>query len=109
MTRLPLSGSGSASSAGRRFGTICQDRPYLSLSQPHWTGLPPPAVRADPEPVDLVLILATDGQRNRVVELVVRAAVQGLVILAGKLELDHEDGARLGTRRIRGRSLDRHD
>lgn len=35
MTRPAFSRSGSVSSSPRIGGTICQDRPYLSLSQPH--------------------------------------------------------------------------
>src|ERR1035437_5174321 len=41
MTLLALSASGSPRSSFRMGGTICHDRPYLSLSQPHRPGSPP--------------------------------------------------------------------
>src|SRR3954470_1719315 len=43
MTRLDCAAS-LPMSLGSASGTICHDRPYLSLSQPHCTSLPPPAV-----------------------------------------------------------------
>src|SRR2546425_5245703 len=41
MTRCDFTGSLSCSSSIRTRGTICQDRPNLSLSQPHCPGAPP--------------------------------------------------------------------
>jgi hypothetical protein len=46
MARWARPGSGSFNSAISCLGTICQDRPNLSLSQPHWFGAPPFAVSA---------------------------------------------------------------
>src|SRR6185312_13724796 len=51
-------------------GTTCQDRPYLSLSQPHACASPVPEV------VDLLLAVAVDDQRDRLVELELRASVE---------------------------------
>lgn len=36
ITRFDFCGSGSLRSATSTPGTICQERPYLSLSRPHW-------------------------------------------------------------------------
>src|SRR5260221_12120254 len=44
MTRSDFFGSPLCRSSGRIFGTTCHDKPYLSLSQPHWTSWPPSAV-----------------------------------------------------------------
>src|SRR5271156_4087917 len=41
ITRCDFAGSGPPSNLGNTVGTICQDRPNLSLSQPHWTSVPP--------------------------------------------------------------------
>ena len=41
MTRWAFAVSGSESSSVSRRGTICQDRPNLSLSQPHGPCSPP--------------------------------------------------------------------
>ncbi len=44
MTRWDFAGSGSMSSSTSTRGTICQETPYLSLSQPHcWAFGSPPA------------------------------------------------------------------
>ena len=40
-TRFAFSRSGSAMSSASTLGTICQERPYLSLSQPHCSADPP--------------------------------------------------------------------
>src|SRR5262249_40921766 len=41
VARWDRAGSGSVNSWNSRVGTICQDRPHRSLSQPHWLGVPP--------------------------------------------------------------------
>src|SRR5215213_11893362 len=41
MTLPAFSASASCSISSKTGGTICQDRPYLSLSQPHCTSAPP--------------------------------------------------------------------
>ncbi len=41
VTRAAFAGSGSVIISWSRSGTTCQDRPYLSLSQPHGPGSPP--------------------------------------------------------------------
>ena len=41
MTRPDFSGSGSLNNSLSTVGTICQDKPNLSFSHPHWTGAPP--------------------------------------------------------------------
>src|ERR1041385_4870188 len=46
MARLARSGSLAGVSVSSASGVICQERPYLSLSQPHWDSCPPPAVSA---------------------------------------------------------------
>src|SRR5579863_6542862 len=44
MTLCDFLGSLSPSISPKAFGIICQDKPYLSFSQPHLCGVPPPAV-----------------------------------------------------------------
>ena len=41
MTRFVFTGSLSCINSPRTVGTICQDRPNLSVSQPHWDFAPP--------------------------------------------------------------------
>ena len=47
IARSAASRSELASISGRTFGTICQDTPNLSFSQPHWPGSPPPRISDD--------------------------------------------------------------
>src|SRR6185503_21364149 len=41
MTLFDFTGSGSLSNSPKTVGTICHDKPYLSLSQPHCDFAPP--------------------------------------------------------------------
>src|SRR5581483_5696576 len=41
MTRCDFAASLSLKSLPKIVGTICQESPYLSFSQPHWTSVPP--------------------------------------------------------------------
>src|SRR5262249_4449875 len=50
--------------------------------------------------VDFGLVLTRDNQRNRVVEAVVRSAVERVILLSGKREIDEEGFACVGTRRV---------
>ena len=53
-----------------------------------------------PQTVDFGLVLTRDDQRNRVVEAVVRSAVERVILLSGEREIDEEGFACFGTRRV---------
>ena len=53
-----------------------------------------------PQTVDFSLVFTRDGQRNRVVEAVVRSAVERVILLSGEREIDEEGFACFGTRRV---------
>ena len=73
-------------------GTTCQDRPYLSFSQPHACALgSPPAPSLSQKVVDLLLAVAVDDQRDRLVELELRAAVQRQELDAIQHEVHGQD------------------
>lgn len=75
ITRLDLTRSLPPNNSRRAAGTICQDRPYLSFSQPHWP-FSPPAERLLPEFVHFRLRPAVHHERHGLAELEDRAAVQ---------------------------------
>jgi hypothetical protein len=60
---------------GITLGTICHDRPNLSVSQPHWISLPAGA-EFFPVVIDFVLGLAVDDKRDGRRELIVLAAIE---------------------------------
>ena len=64
---------------------ICQERPNLSLSQPHCC-VCTAFGELVPEFVDLLLRLAAHDERDGLGELEMRPAVQGRELLAFKLE-----------------------
>jgi hypothetical protein len=72
-------------------GTICQDTPNLSLSQPHCCLDRPARGQASPEVVDFFLGLAIDLKRDRFVEREVRASVKAGKRLAVEFEADGHD------------------
>ena len=57
-------------------GTTCHDTPKRSLSQPHGSGLAALARQRLPIPVDFGLVVAVDGQRDRLGERELGAAVE---------------------------------
>ena len=75
-------------------GTTCHETPKRSFSQPHWLSSPP-SVRRLPVVVELLLRLAVDLERDRLVEREVRAAVDADEALPVQLELDRQHHARL--------------
>src|SRR5262249_9063270 len=95
---------GSPTSLGKTEGTICQDTPYLSLSQPPAVlVLGPAALRGGgtaagaelvPVVVDLGLRRAVDLERDRLVEREDGTAVERGERLAGQLEGHHHHAAR---------------
>ena len=104
MARCALAGSGSVISASRRLGTICQDSPNLSFTQPHCSASGT-AESAAVRPVGLCLILAVELERDRLVEGEVRAAVQTDELPSSERELDREHVALLAAREIGGRAV----
>ena len=88
-------------------GTICQDRPYLSLSQPQtWAFGSPPSLKLLPVVVHFLLVLAAHLQRNRLRELEHRAAVQRRERLAIERELDdHHRPGRPAVDRVAGLAI----
>ena len=78
---------------------ICQERPNLSLSQPHWLSLPPGG-ELRPVVVDLLLGVAADDEGDCFGEFEDGAAVERGELLAVELEGDGEDfGGRVGSSR----------
>jgi hypothetical protein len=53
-----------------------------------------------PQPVDFGVVLTRDDQRHRVVEAVVRSAVERVILLSGERAIDEEGFACCGTRRV---------
>jgi hypothetical protein len=58
------------------------------------------------QPDDLGLVLASDLERDRLVELEVRAAVEAGELPSGERELDDQHVARLAARGVRRRAVD---
>ena len=92
MARCARSWSGSFSISAMPPGATCQDRPYLSFSQPHGPSSPP-SESLVPVVVDLVLVGAVDQQRDGLAEGELGTAVDRDVLLAVELELDRQHGA----------------
>ena len=93
VARSIFSGSPSASSSFNPSGTTCQETPYLSLHQPQALGAAGGELL--PEVVDLCLVLAADLERDRLVELELRAAVDADELRVADPPPDRHDRARL--------------
>ena len=85
-TRFAFAGSLSPNSSPSAVGTICQDTPNLSFSQPHLRFLPAGG-ECLPQPIDLFLRFATHGQRDGLRKLEVRATVRRHQFLASMGEV----------------------
>jgi hypothetical protein len=72
-------------------GTICQETPNLSVSQPAALDLLPSLGELLPELVDLLLRVAVDEQRNTLRELEGWTAVQSHELLAGEPERAYQE------------------
>jgi len=96
-----------ASSLRASSGRSASGRPNRSLSHPHACGLRRPR-GARPSTIELVLVLAEDDHRDRVVEVVVRPGGHGLEGLAEEHEIDHltAPGGPLATRSDGGHAVD---